>query len=113
MKFIFLFFSRFIFAVVLLVLLAGLIQLYMIYGRTAQPMQRTEVKPGIFVTVEEVADADGTDGTVITTEVHWDTPGVSFELRPLERARAGRSVEPGDLDLPGLAGPYQRLRCPR
>ena len=89
MKAIFFIASRLVIAAVLLIVLVALVQLYMIFGRMAKPMERTEVKPGIFVTVEEVSEADGTEGLAITTEIHWDTPGVSFELRPLEQGPDG------------------------
>ncbi len=89
MKSIFVIASRLVIVVVLIIVLTGLLQVYMIYGRTAKPMERTEVRPGIFVTVEEVSDPDGSEGIVVTTEVHWDTPGVSFELRPLEQGPEG------------------------
>ncbi|MCC5805790.1 MAG: hypothetical protein JJU00_05620 [Opitutales bacterium] len=89
MKSVFRLVSRLVLAVLILIVLLGLFQVYFIYGRSAKPMERTEVKPGIFVTVEEVSGSDGTEGLVVTTEVYWDTPGVSFELRPLEQGPDG------------------------
>lgn len=62
---------------------------YLQVGHRAKLMPRTEVTPGIFLTVEDLSDVPDSEGRVICVEVHWDTPGVSFELRPLEQAPDG------------------------
>lgn len=61
--------------------LAGLSVLLLARHYRAAPMERTEIYHGVYLRVEQLPDTPEGSGRLMVVEVHWDTPGVELRNR--------------------------------